>query len=44
MKFGTIDYVGEGSPLCTFGDNRITGASHHMGTFCCSTNSFLFFI
>ena len=25
IKFGTIDYVGEGTPLATFGGNRSTG-------------------
>jgi len=25
MKLGTIDYVEEGNPQRTFGDNRITG-------------------
>ena len=30
MKYGTIDYVCEGNLQTTF-DNRITGASPHMG-------------
>ena len=39
MQFGTIDYVGEGNPQPTFGNNRTTGASPHMH----SPNNFLFF-
>jgi len=31
MKFGTIDYVEEENPKLTFGYNRTTGASPHMG-------------
>ena len=46
MKIGTIDYVGEGNPQTTFGNNRITVGFSPYGwniTFRRSANNLTFF-